>query len=205
MVCAKRYNGHELWTALGVLQERGHSFEVVSQDTIIRDELTFRPNTIKRKVHEVDPKELDDFDAIMIVSGNMKDTEAYWDDKHVLELIKGTDARQGAVAAICCSVPTIRQVAGGKRVSFFPLVRSRERLLAEGAILQTVAVSVDQKLVTAEHQMATQMWAEEFCNVLEGKEPEYHLQDSGYTPKGRPRRIPPDMQRIMDIARQHPT
>jgi putative intracellular protease/amidase len=183
VVCARRYNGHELWTALGVMQERGHEFEVVSTDKTIKDELTLRP------------------DAIMIVSGNMKDTEAYWDDKTVLKLISDINQDDGVVAAICCSVPTIRQVANGKQVSFYPLVRSRERLRDAGAILKTVALTVDGRLVTAEHQMATQMWAEEFCNVLEGLPPEYNLQDSGYVPKGRPRRITPELQKIMDINR----
>jgi putative intracellular protease/amidase len=199
VVCARRYNCHELWTALGVMQERGHEFEVVSTDKTIKDELTLRPNTIKRTVYEVDDIEL--FDAIMIVSGNMKDTEAYWDDKTVLKLISDINQDDGVVAAICCSVPTIRQVANGKQVSFYPLVRSRERLRDAGAILKTVALTVDGRLVTAEHQMATQMWAEEFCNVLEGLPPEYNLQDSGYVPKGRPRRITPELQKIMDINR----
>lgn len=200
VVCAKRYNGHELWTALGVMQSRGHTFEVVSQETIIRDELTLQPNSIKRTVYEVAPEELDSFDGIMIVSGNMADTERYWDDKHVLQLIEGTNQQDKAVAAICCSVPTVRYAAEGKKVSFYPLVRSRERLTNAGAILQTVAVTVDDKLVTAEHQMATQMWAEEFCNVLEGKPQEHILQDSGYVPKGRPRKVSPELQRIRDIA-----
>ena len=29
VVCARRYNGHELWTFLGVLQEAEIEFEVV--------------------------------------------------------------------------------------------------------------------------------------------------------------------------------
>ena len=198
VVCARRYNGHELWTALGVMQSRGHTFEVVSTETTIRDELTLKPNTIKRVVYDVDS--VNDFDAIMIVSGNMKDTEAYWDDKHVLGLIAATVELDHPVAAICCSVPTVRYAAAGKRVSFYPLVRSRERLANAGAILQTVAFSVDGKLVTAEHQMASEMWAEEFCNVLEGKPQAIVLQDSGFVPQGKPRRIPPHLQKIMDIA-----
>ncbi len=188
VVCAKRYNGHELWTMLGVVRQAGHTFEVVSQDTLIRDELTLRPNTIKRKVWEVDPSELDNYDGIVIVSGNMKDTEAYWDDRHVLNLIEASAERGKLVAAICCSVPTIRTVAHGKAVSFYPLVRSRERLTNAGAILRTVALTVDGKLVTAEHQMATQMWAEEIVAVLEGKPPIYELRDSQYTPQGNPRK-----------------
>lgn len=202
VACAKRYNGHELWTALGVLNERGHTFEVVSQATIIRDELTLRPNIIKRTVWDVKVTEVEDFDGIMIVSGNMSDTESYWDDKHVLSLVEAFDAKDKAVSAICCSVPTIRTVARNKKVSFYPLVRSRERLTMAGADLQTVAVSRDGNLVTAEHQMATQMWATAYCEVLEGLPPSIVLTDSGYMPMGRPRKPIPELERIKDIQRR---
>lgn len=200
VVCAKRYNGHELWTALGVLQGRGHTFEVVSQDLEIRDELTLRPNSIERTVWEVE--DIDKFDAMMVVSGNMADTEAYWDDKHVLSLIEEVNAAEKPLAAICCSVPTIRYAAEGKGVSFYPLIRSRERLTLAGAILKTVALTRDTNLVTAEHQMASEMWAEEFCNLLEGKPQQYVLVDSGFTPKGNERKPIPQLERIKEIQKR---
>src|SRR5882672_1852858 len=89
IVCARRYNGHELWTLLGVLQNRGHSFEVVSTDLIIKDELTFQPNKLKRLVYDIVPDDaVSTHDAICVVSGNMADTEAYWTDKHVQKLLR---------------------------------------------------------------------------------------------------------------------
>lgn len=195
VVCARRYNGHELWTALGVLQERGHTFDLASTGHVIRDEITDEPNRIKLLIDDVsyDP---DRYEGFMIISGNMKDTEAYWDDKRILKLVDSAETAGHNIAAICCSVPTVRNAAAGKRVSFFPLVRSRERLERAGAILQTVALTRDQNLVTAEHQMATQMWAEEFCNMLEGKPPEYALTDSGYVPKGRLMRPQKDVEAL---------
>jgi len=187
VVCARRYNGHELWTALGVIRQRGHTFELISTDYIIQDEITMQPNRIKRTVDEVAAEEMKQFDAFMIVSGNMKDTEAYWMHDRVLSYIDTANEDSKPIAAICCSVPTVRHAATGKKVSFFPLVRSRQLLSEAGAQLQTVALTVDANLVTAEHQMASQMWAEEFCNMIEGKPPEYSFVDSGYTPKGRER------------------
>lgn len=189
VVCARRYNGHELWTALGVIKQRGHTFELVSTDYVIQDEITMRPNRIKRIIPEVDPVEIDEgkFDAFMIVSGNMDDTGAYWKHDRVLKYISTANTHSLPIAAICCSVPTIREAAGGKKVSFFPLVSSRRLLEDAGAILQTVALTTDQNLVTAEHQMASQMWAEEFCNLIEGLPPQYHFSDSGYVPKGHER------------------
>jgi len=191
VVCARRYNGHELWTALGVMQEAGLEFEVVSQAKYIEDEVTGQPNVLERKVWDVDPSEMTSkFGALMLVSGNMGDTEAYWKDNHVLGLVEAANAPLQPIAAICCSVPTIRNAARGKAVSFFPLIRSRELLTRAGAILRTVAWTVDQNLVTAEHQMATQMWAEAFVGMIYGREPPKPLHDSGYVPKGRLVRTP---------------
>jgi hypothetical protein len=36
---------------------------------------------------------------------------------------------------------------------------------------------VDKNLITAEHQMASQMWAESFCDVLENKAPAITLHE----------------------------
>lgn len=202
VICAKRYNGHELWTLLGVLNERGHSFEVVSQDTLIKDELTLRPNIIERTVWEVDPeKAVQDFDAVVVVSGNMEDTEKYWTDKHVIGILERFRERDLVCAAICCSVPTLAPIVKDVKVSFYPLIRSRHRLQNHGAILQSTSLTVDKNTVTAENQMLTQMWAEEICNLLENKPPEHVLHDTGWTPKGLERKMPPEVRKSIDEAR----
>lgn len=188
VVCARRYNGHELWVALRVMQKGGHEFEVVSTDTLIEDEVTHKKNRIKRTVYSVSPEEaLDSFGALMIVSGNMADTEAYWDDGHVLSLVRAFGEADRPIAAICCSVPTVAEVAKGKTVSFFPLIRSRQRLKAAGAILSNVTVSVDGKLATAEHQMATETWAGAFVRIMNGESVTLGLVDSGFVPMGNER------------------
>lgn len=194
VICAKRYNGHELWTLLGTLQERGHTFEVVSQETLIRDELTLQPNTLERTVYQVTSDETPQFDGVSVVSGNMKDTEAYWSDKHVIDLLTSFRQKDKVISAICCSVPTLAPICNGVKVSYFPLVRARHRLIHYGAVLQPVSLTVDQGVVTAENQMMTWMWGTEICNLLEGLPQQYVLHDSGYVPKGRPRRLPPEIE-----------
>jgi putative intracellular protease/amidase len=207
VVCARQYNGHELWTALGVIKQRHHTFELISTDYIIQDEISMRPNKIKRIIDEVSPDEISEgkFDAFMIVSGNMADTEAYWKHDRVLEYVERANADNKPIAAVCCSVPTVRGAAENKHVSFFPLVRSRELLERAGAILETVALTRDKNLVTAEHQMASQMWAEEFCNLIEGKEVEYKFSDSGYVPKGRERMPIPEVEALRQKMGRPPT
>ena len=192
VICARQYNGHELWTALGVMQQFGHTFEVVSTSIYIEDEVTHQRNVIERTL-DSNIYISEGFDGLMIVSGNMADTEAYWTDPRVQAIVKEADACFIPVAAICCSVPTIAPIAKGKKVSYFPLIRSRQRLEDHGAICQTVACTVDGNLVTAEHQMASQMWAEAFSRVLNGETVELGLVDSGYMPKGRERRPDPQL------------
>jgi putative intracellular protease/amidase len=204
IVCAKRYNGHELFTLLGILQKRGHQFEVVSQDKLIRDELTLKPNTIERTVWETNPpEEVQRNDGIIVVSGNMSDTEAYWKDEHVISLLKAFKDSKRLVAAICCSVPTLAPVAKDAHVSYYPLLRSRDRLKLFGAILETVSVSVDQehRMVTAENQMMSHTWAHEICNMLEGQPPTLTFTDSGWTPKGSERMMAPEVRAAIDEAR----
>jgi hypothetical protein len=208
VICAKRFNGHELWTLLGIVQKRGHTFEVVSQDTLIKNELTLRPNTIKRTVWNVDPeKEVLNYDAVVVVSGNMNDTEAYWKDPHVEKILKIFRKSEKLCAAICCSVPTLAPICAGVKVSFFPLMRSRDRLLRYDADLQTTSLSIDKQFggtITAENQMMSWMWAEEICNHLEGKPPQHVLHDSGWSPKGSERKMSPEVRKAIDDARGYP-
>lgn len=201
VACARRYNGHELWTLLGILQERGHTFEVVSQDTTIRDELTLQPNTIDRTIYAVDVEEVHDFDAFCVVSGNMSDTEAYWEDSKMLTLLEAFNAHRKIIAAICCSVPTLAPIARGVKVSPFPLMRSKHRLRFFGAILQKVSLTVDGRFITAENQMFTRMWAEEICNALEGRPQEHVMTESPFEFKTIERKMMPEVREAIDEAR----
>ncbi len=201
VICAKRYNGHELWTLLDVVQARGHAFEVVSTEKLIRDELTLRPNTLERTVYDVECQETRDFDAVAIVSGNMKDTEAYWEDDFVEGLLLDFADALKVCAAICCSVPTLGPIIKGVKVSYYPLIRSRHRLQYYGAILQTTSLTVHGRFVTAENQMMTEMWAEEICNVLEGRPVQYQMHDSGFVPKGLERKMSPEVRAAIDEDR----
>ena len=198
VIVARRYNGHELWVTLGRLQQEGLLFEVVSSTNIIMDEVTFEANSIKRTLADIEPEvEVAAFDGLLIVSGNMQDTEAYWTNRTVLRLVELFNQQEKPIGAICCSVPTVRFAAEGKKVSFFPLVRSRQLLKQAKAILTTVTCTVDGNLVTAEHQMATQMWIAAFIQVLRGEKPELNLHDSGFVPRGRPRKPVPEVEHFL--------
>jgi len=198
VVVAKQYNGHELWVSLGILQQRGHTFEVISSQKELMDEVTYQRNLLEKTLDDV--KTLDGFDALVFISGNMQDTEAYWQDSRTLAYVDEAVEKDLPIAAICCSVPTIRKAAKGKKVSYFPLIRSADLLRDAGAILQTLSITVDGNLVTAEHQMATQVWIESFCDVLEGKKPKLDLVESGYEPTGNERKPIPQLEYIKRVT-----
>ena len=199
VLVARRYNGHELWVALGVMQDRGHTAEVASVSNIIEDEVTGQRNTIGLLIPNINT--IEKWDALMVVSGNMQDTESYWRMPAVQELVVKFKIADKPIAAICCSVPTVRLAAHGRRVSFFPLLRSRALLEEAGAILCNTSVSVDGKLVTAEHQMATQLWAESFCDVLENKPVQIILKDSGFVAGKVERKPIPELERLKEVVK----
>jgi len=200
VVVAKQYNGHELWTALGVMQERGHTFEVISTQLHIIDEVTFRANVIEKTLDDVPT--LAGFDALMFISVNMADTEAYWTDKRTLAYVDEAFALGMPIAAICCSVPTIRAAAKGKKVSFFPLIRSEQLLKRAGALCQKVSISADGNLVTAEHQMSSQVWAETFCNVMEWLPHGLELEETDFMPLGNERKPIPGVEFFKKVAKR---
>ncbi len=198
VVCARRYNGHELWTSLGVLQQRGHTFEVISMATDIYDEVTFQPNTIKRTIPEV--TSLEGFQGLMYVSGNMQDTESHWTNDQAMAYASEASAKGLPVAAICCSTPMVRNIVRGKRVSVFPLVRIRKLMEEAGATVSQASLSTDGLVVTAENQMLTQMWVENFCDLLEGKTPTHVLEESSFKLPRRERRPMHELEHLKDVT-----
>jgi len=201
IVCAKRYNGHELWTLLGTLVERGHAFEVVSQDLVIKDEKTHEGHIINRTLWDVTPGEVGDYGALVIVSGNPDDTESMWEDTHIHNLLWAARKADLPIGAICMAVPILAPVCEGVKVSPFPVLRAKQRLKDHGALLQNLTISIDKRTVTAENQFCTVMWAEEICNMVEGKPPEVQLVESGFDPKGLERMMMPEVREAIDEAR----
>lgn len=210
IIVAKRYNGHELWTLLKRLRVHNHNFEVVSSQTLIRDELTLQPNLIARTLYDVDiAQEIDQFDGVCVVSGNMQDTEAYWTDNAVLKILHTFRDNKKVIAAICCSVPTLAPICKGVRVAPFPLVRSRQRLLRFGAILESVSICVDMenKTITAENQMMSYMWGDCISAVLDGNEPPINLAVTTFAKNftGKtPRRLPNELEEVLVKFRPTP-
>lgn len=196
VICDRRFNGHQFWVALGTLLNAGVEFEVVSTDTTIVEEGTNQSHIIQRTVDEVDPTELADLDGLMFISGFPLDTRAYWKHAHVLEIVKVASIKDKPIAAICASVPTVREAAKGKRVSVYPLIAARELLTNSGAFVQPVSLTVDGNLVTAENEMMTELWAKSFVAVLKGEEPPIEFLPSDQLPKARERRPVPALERV---------
>jgi len=199
LVCtAKRYNGHEFWTTLGVLQKNEIAFTVLSQDEIIFDEITGKRVRAHGVLSAFDPLNLKRYNALIFISGNMKDTESYWNDPNALSLVDKAKELDLVIAAICCSVPTIRNAAKGKKVAHFPLMRATDLLTRAGAIPTYLSLEIDRKLITAENQMVTQLWAECIVSVIKGQGVSLKLTPIGdLTLKlGRSRKPNPELVRL---------
>jgi putative intracellular protease/amidase len=177
---------------LAALQDRGHEYELVSSDTVIVDEKGRKAFRIKRTWNDVDPDEV--FDGIAVVSGHPGDTGKLWKDTKVHRLVASMNG--SPVAAICAAVPSIRGIAEGHKVAAYPLVEAKRLLRDAGAIVTTLSICVDGKLVTAEHQGRAKQWANYFCDLLEGIDVDFPYVDSGYSPTGKPRRPIPEVERL---------
>lgn len=205
VIVSRRYNGHELWTTLGVLQEAKIEFEVVATTKVIADEVSGQVNSNERTLDDIDPNEMGDvFQGLLVVSGFTSDTMLHWNHKKVQAIVERVAELRLPIGAICVSVPTIRKAVNGKTVSCYPLVQSKELLRQAGANISSISISVDNNVVTAEHQMNTQMWAETFVKVCKGETPKLDLQDSHYTPMGHTeRRLHPLLERARG-SKLHP-
>jgi putative intracellular protease/amidase len=198
LICTEEFNPQEFWTALGILRKRGHEVTVASTNYVIRSEETKRKYRIGLTVGDLLDKDLTVYDALMFTSGNMNMTKKNWMDDRLHLIVDAFSDRTKPIAATCGSVPIIRYAAKGKKVSFFPLIAARQLLVGEGAIPSGVAITRDQNLVTAEFPFASEMWTEEFCNLLEGKDTQYEFHPSGFTPTGKPRRPIPEVARLQE-------
>lgn len=192
VLTVSKFNGHELWVGLGHLVKRDHEFVLASTADVLVDETTGKYT--RSQVLFDDLESFDEYDGLMVVSGDPKETGKLWTNPKIEQIVNEFSERP--VAAICAAVPAIRSITEGKRVAFYPLVRARQLLRDSGAILTTLSLCVDGNLVTAESQARSMDWAEYFCDMLEGKEINFELKDSGHLPMGRPRRPVPEVERL---------
>jgi putative intracellular protease/amidase len=185
VVCTKSFNPNELWPALRTMRKRGHTFEVVSTQLLVEEE---KGSRVIQLEHTIDDIDYEGFDGLLVIAGDPKDRYEQWENKKLEQIVARADERHDVLGAICTAVPSIRGAVRGKQVSFFPLVRAKELLGRAGAILTTLTVVRDDNIVTAEFEAAAHIWIDEFCNALEGIPPQYVGQDTGFSPKGGPRK-----------------
>lgn len=199
VICPTRFNEDELWPLLKVLYKTGYDFEVVSTRHLIKGEQKGKCFKVLRILDEIE----DDcgFVGICLTAGHTEDVEAYWDNSKLLKLFKQFHQSGKAVGAICRSVPAMGEIIKYAQVSAFPSQKVKERLRILKADLRSVSLTVDNLIVTAENPTFATMWAEELCNVIAGKPPQYILKDSDFKPKGIERRMLPEVRNAIDEAR----
>lgn len=174
IIVSTLYNARELWGTMKILKNNDIDFEVISlnKNCIIQDEEG--PETIKihGSVDDFILRTIEDFDALFIISGALKETMDHWHHKKIRRIVNRFNEQEKVIAAICCSVPTIRYVCKGKKVAFFPLAESRALLKDAGAVDSKMSLMIDGRIITAETQIATKPWAQMAADVINGKEVE---------------------------------
>ncbi len=196
LITPPKYNPNEFWAALSVLQKNDIEFEVVSSVNIITDEKATEAFAVKL-LTDID---VDNFDGLMIISGgDIKSAVLYLHDPDIISAVEVMNQKGQPIGAICRASPLVRTVAKGKKVSVYPLLENKRLLREAGAILQNVSISVDGNLITAEHEMAAEVWAEQFVKMMKGEATDLKLVDSGFEPVGKTeRRLHPTLERIRD-------
>lgn len=176
VISPQRFNANELRPLMRVLRDRGIEFVVgvtgVTHDEdgrcLLWNELNKDEAFELRPPHgwlaQMDIK-AEDFDGIIISSGDPSQTTANWHNSKLLDLVRDFHDQGKPVAAICVSVPVIREAARGRYVSYFPLEASRK--LLNQSIRSSKHFIRDGDIVTAEHQMATVDWVSSFADALE--------------------------------------
>ncbi len=177
IIVSRLFNGHELIGTLKQLSAAGFDWEIASRTLRIADELTGEAFEVNTTLEDL--ATIPDIGAICnvlyIISGNMKETEYHWRLPVVQRAVEEVYAAGGVVAAICCSAPCVRYIADGKKVTCFPLVRSKALLKDAGAIITGRSLEVDGRIVTAEHQMCTLAWTQAAIDIAQGKDPDIDL------------------------------
>lgn len=192
ILVAQRYNYKEFWPTLSILRKAQIDVDIVSTSKVIRSEETGEPHRISMTVADLNGAKGEDYAGLMVISGNPKDTEKYYTDKNAQRLIKEMNALGRPLAGICAAVPSLAPAVAGKKVSFFPLTRSREILSNAGAILTNVGITHDANLITAENEYLTRTWAEAFKELVLGRDPKLpKLHDTNVRPARIPRKPVP--------------
>ena len=172
--------------------------DIVSTGLVIQsEEDKSKAHRLERTVddlQDVDPKW---YSGLMIISGNPKDTENYYTHHTVVHLVTELHKLKRPLAGICAAVPALAPAVKGRKVSWFPLQKSRNILVSAGAILTEVGLSVDGHLITAENEWVTGLWAAAFRDMVLNKEPYIpKLTPSGLHPKHIPRKDIPELERL---------
>lgn len=150
--------------------ESSIGYHIISAQKIISDEITEEAHYANETLEEFDLTKVTEYTALLVISGNYMDTMFHWHHAKAQQIVKAFDEADKVIAAICCSVPTVRQVLRGKRTAAYPTFDAMDLLNEAGAVLTGMSVEVDGRYITAEHQMATDLWARTIVELIQGRE-----------------------------------
>lgn len=198
IVCAKIYNGKELWSAIKVLQEHNRTFVITSHERVITEEQTSKRNLISIPIYDVVQK---DYSGLLVISGPLPIVKFFWKDTSLIFLISSFHQVDKPVGAICCAAPCMSYISQDEEMSSYPYAECREWISINGAIPSGKVITISGKKVTAENEMAATTWAEIFCKLLNGEEVEDTYVASGFDGAQRKRKLDPEIAKFVDSGK----
>jgi putative intracellular protease/amidase len=170
-----------------VLKDRGMQVTVSSYEPVIFGEMNHTAHNIKVLWNDLD---ITQFDGMMVVGGNPLATKWLWEDPQLRRFVETMAHANKPCAGICGGVAMMRYACKGKKVTFYPIRQAREALMEVGAIPVHVSIVRDGNVLTGEHRLIAEQWANEFCNMLEGKPTNIVEEDqTPFRPKSKPRSV----------------
>jgi len=152
------------------MKKRGWEYDIRA----LKSEIIAEDKSLKVKLSGVisEIKDVGPYDLVLATSGEPTRKWALCEDINARRLIAEQHNRNKWVGSICATVPILKDIANGARVTCYNSYDVMEVLQAAGAILEmrSILVDLDKKIVTAQAPPMAEMWVEVCCDCVEGKD-----------------------------------
>lgn len=166
MIAAWAYNPSEFWATLKAIRKEGWEFEVISTKPVIEEERTRNERFKVRTLNEFSLDEIKSYAGLTFVGGNPRTVEKYFYDPKTRLIVEAFNQLRRPIAAVCATVPSIRHIAKGKRITAFPSSKTLSLLKRTGAIISDNSLEVDGNIITAQHEGVIERMMEELIKQV---------------------------------------
>jgi len=170
IITAWAYNPVEMWGTLKPIRKNRWGFKVLSTKRIIESEIAYSQRGVEyftvETLTDLSLDQMREFDGLIFVSGHRIPTKKMLYDERVFEIVKAFFDDDKPIAVPCVSVPVLRFVMKGRKVTAYPWSVVHNLLKSFGVIVLKDAVVVDGKIVTCRSMAEVDVMMEEFVKLM---------------------------------------